>query len=144
MTPPRPRILFGLLAVLLFGSSAASAQEVPNATPTAQDMYVACYLFTRQSDVPLGSDGKASNFGMAQCGGAALLALAELEGRTDREHRFCLPTTSQARSDPGTLMAYAYLDWFERRAANLSALTPQENNGIQAFAVAMLEEFPCA
>lgn len=107
-------------------------------------MYVACYLFTRQTDVPLRADGKSETFGMAYCGLAAMTAMAHLEGRQDREHRFCLPTSSQARSEPGTLMGHAYLDWFERRAANLSGLSAQENNGMQSFAVAMLEQFPCA
>lgn len=147
---PAPRVwsrnFAGAIAagIVALGSGVSSAQEIPQQSPTAQDMYVACYLFTRKTDVPLRDDGKSETFGTAYCGVAAMSAMANLEGRQDRELSFCLPTSSQARSDPGTLMAHAYLDWFERRATNLSGLSPQDNNGVQAFAVAMLEQFPCA
>lgn len=138
-----------LMATVMGVSVAASigapsfAQDLPAPTPTAQDMYVACYLLSRRTDVPQGADGKPELFSMSYCGVAALGAIANIEGRRDRQYHYCLPSSSQARSDPATVMAHGYLDWFERRAPNLADAPAQANNGMQAFYFAMTEQFPC-
>lgn len=107
----------------------------------ASDLYVSCYLFVRDTDAIRDERGMAHPWGAGWC---ALTALASLqrEGQVlggDNRDRYCLPETPAVSADPGRVIAFAYLDYYERNAATVA--NEQAVPGV--FMAAMRERFPC-
>lgn len=59
----------------------ASAAELPVPTPTARDMYVACYLLAHGSDVPKRGSGQTEKFSSGYCAAASISMIANREGK---------------------------------------------------------------
>jgi hypothetical protein len=126
---------FGLLSVT------AQAQDWPTPEPTARDVYVSCWLYVNNADVPKDAAGKLQPFSSERCGVYSLVAITYREGRSkteDNRYRFCLPNTAELSTDSPRAMAFAYVDYFESRAAQLAS-----KDGKTAYTAAMILKWPC-
>lgn len=133
--------LFANVAIVaLTFSSVAQGRTVPMPEPTARDLYIACYLFVHESDVPKGKDGNPQRFSPGWCQIVAMRALNFREGKRleHNGYEFCLPKTSEMATDPARAMAFAFMDHYESVVNGL-----KEANGTTAYAVAMIEKWPC-
>lgn len=122
----------------MFGGPAV-AQDMPPAQPTARDMYVSCFLFVHQDDVPKSNNGTFPSYSGGRCGAVSLRLISSREGAArTTAYRFCLDHSSATRSDPANAMAYAYLDYFESHPA----LTGNQD-GTAMYLFAMIDRWPC-
>jgi len=130
--------------VLLLAMESASAQRQAETQLTdlrASDLYVSCYLFVRDTDALRNESGGIQPWGAGWC---ALTALASLQREGElfgsaNFGRYCLPETPAVSADPGRVIAFAYLDYYERNAATLA----NQRAVPYAFMAAMQERFPC-
>jgi hypothetical protein len=118
---------------------AAQGQDLPKPTPTARDMYVACYLFANETDVPKATGGTAELFSGHYCALASISMIVNREGnRNINKYKFCLDDAASTRSNIPMAMAYAYIDYFEGPAFKDKGV-----DGSSAYLFAMIARWPC-
>jgi len=118
--------LAGLLAV---------ADPPPQNMPTAEEMFISCYLFVRTTDV----FEKDASYSSVNCGLMALATIAnEYTYRKDSRIAFCLPDNAEFRNNPAQAMANAYLDFYPKRASTAGGA-----DGKTAFVVSQHYKWPC-
>lgn len=117
----------------------AHAADLPEAPPTARDMYVSCYLLANDTDVFDKPNGKHEKFSATWCGARAIAEIATHEGNgVQSKFKFCLDRDAATRTDPAKAMAYAYLDFYER-----ADLRDRNADGRAAYLFAMVARWPC-
>ena len=107
----------------------------------ASDLYVSCYLFVRDTDALRDERGQIQPWGAGWCFLTALSSL-QREGEvfgSANFGRYCLPETPAVSADPGRVIAFAYMDYYERNAGRIA----NQRAVPDAFMAAMLERFPC-
>ncbi|MBW6528718.1 hypothetical protein KZ813_17895 [Sphingomonas sp. RHCKR7] len=69
----------------------------------------------------------------------SIQAIVHRESKDAPEPHFCLPRSAELESSPPDMMAYAYIDFFERRGSALSG-----SDGRAEYIAAMVAKWPCA
>ncbi len=134
------RATFLLLACLFLLTSPAAVAQTDHTRATGGDMYVSCYLYAHNTDVPKRSDGSAEIFSGEMCGLTTIALIVNREGqRPGMQYTFCLPRTAEFQTDPARAMAFAYLDYYDSRGANMRDAT-----GRQLLLLAMVDRWPCS
>ncbi len=131
------------LMIVLLASIAAIQSGSLAPAPSAQDMFVSCYLYVRDADLRQ-SDGSRT-FSANTCSVAALAAIVNREGdRPDTNLDFCLPRNDPVvEADVVKAMAYAFLRFYRERG-HLMGREPQTvDDGRTVFVVAQMAAWPC-
>lgn len=116
----------------------AQTTPLPQPRPSARDMYVSCYLLVRREPVSRGPDGSRPSYAPETCTLMSLAAIRDRESAAAPKPHFCLAMTAEVEKSPPDAMAYAYLDFFERRGSALAGL-----DGRAAYIAAMISRWPC-
>lgn len=116
----------------------AQTGSAPQSRLSAREMYVSCYLLVRREPVARGADGSRPPYAPENCSMMSLAAIRDRESAAAPKPHFCLTMTAEVEKSPPDAMAYAFLDFFERRGSTLAGL-----DGRAAYVAAMISKWPC-